>query len=68
MKSYLYVARNTAGTRKEGLTQALTANDVLGWLREQGFTPISVNEIPTAAQKHRTHYHKRIKSADLAAF
>jgi len=68
MKSYLYVARNPAGTRKEGLTQALTANDVLGWLREQGFTPISINEIPTAAQKHRTHYHKRIKSADLAAF
>jgi type IV pilus assembly protein PilC len=41
---------------------------VLSWLREQGFTPISINELPTAAQKHRTHYHRRIKSADLAAF
>jgi type IV pilus assembly protein PilC len=68
MKSYQYVARNSAGVRREGLTQALTANDVLSWLREQGFTPISINELPTAAQKHRTHYHRRIKSADLAAF
>ena len=68
MKSYLYVARNPEGARKEGLTQALGANDVLGWLREQGFTPISINEIPTSAQKRRTRYHKRVKSADLAAF
>jgi general secretion pathway protein F len=68
MKSYQYVARDTEGSRKEGLTQALTANDVLGWLREQGFTPISINEIPLSVQKHRTPYHRRIKSIDLAAF
>jgi type IV pilus assembly protein PilC len=68
MKSYQYVARNSTGVRREGLTQALTANDVLSWLREQGFTPISINEIATAAQKHRIPYHRRIKSADLAAF
>jgi type IV pilus assembly protein PilC len=67
MKSYQYVARDTGGSRKEGLTQALTANDVLGWLREQGFTPISINEIPLALQRRRTSYRKHIKSADLAA-
>ena len=68
MKSYQYVARNSTGVRREGLTQALTANDVLSWLREQGFTPISINEIATAAQKRRMPYHRRIKSADLSAF
>ncbi len=67
MKSYQYVARDTGGSRKEGLTQALTANDVLGWLREQGFTPISINEISIDTKKRRTPYHRRIKSADLAA-
>ena len=68
MKSYVYVARNLEGARKEGLTQASTANDVLGWLREQGLTPISINEIPSPASKRRTASYKRVKSADLAAF
>ncbi|KPJ68266.1 MAG: hypothetical protein AMJ43_00585 [Coxiella sp. DG_40] len=43
MKSYKYIARDLAGARKEGFTQAASSNDVLGWLREQGFTPVSVN-------------------------
>lgn len=68
MKSYIYVARSIEGVRKEGLTQALGANDVLAWLREQGCTPISINEIPASASKRRIVSHKRIKSADLAAF
>jgi len=68
MKSYKYIARDFSGTRKEGLTQAATANDVLGWLRQQGFTPVSVNEISTAVEeKHTVSRRKRIKAADLAA-
>ena len=50
MKNYKYVARDVTGIRKEGLTQAISSTDVLGWLREQGFTPISVNEIPIGAE------------------
>ena len=54
--------------RKEGFLQAAYPNDVLSWLREQGFTPISVNEMSVGAKKtHRTPHRKRIKSADLAA-
>jgi type IV pilus assembly protein PilC len=68
MKNYQYAARTSSGVRKEGIIEAAYANDVLGWLREQGFTPISINEIATAAQKHRIPYHRRIKSADLATF
>jgi len=68
MKSYQYVARDSAGLRSEGLTQAVSANDVLGWLREQGFTPISVNEIAVSVQQAgHAHHRRRIKSADLAA-
>ncbi len=68
MKSYKYIARDFSGTRKEGLTQAAGAQDVLAWLRQQGFTPVSVNEISTRAKdKHRAAKRKRIKSADLSA-
>ena len=68
MKSYRYIARDLAGARRKGLTQAVSSNDVLNWLREQGFTPISINEISGhAAQSWRTIHQKRIKSADLAA-
>jgi len=68
MKNYKYVARDVTGIRKEGLTQAISSTDVLGWLREQGFTPISVNEITLGAEHgEKMVLRKRIKSADLAA-
>lgn len=68
MRNYRYVARNVGGSRKEGLTQAISSNDVLSWLREQGFTPISVNEITIGTEQTESSSHRgRIKSADLAA-
>jgi len=68
MKSYKYIARDLAGARKEGFTQAASSNDVLGWLREQGFTPVSVNEVSERITKsNQTTARKRVKSASLAA-
>ena len=70
MKSYGYVARDLAGVQKKGFTQAVSSNEVLNWLREQGFTPISVKEAAASqvAKKPRQRgRRKRIKSADLAA-
>ena len=68
MSNYKYVARDVKGIRKEGLTEATSSNDVLGWLREQGFTPVSVSEISVGGkQAEKKSPHKRIKSADLAA-
>ena len=68
MRSYRYVARDDTGSRREGQTQAISSNDVLGWLREQGCTPISVNEITIRTELAQTSSHRgRIKSADLAA-
>ena len=69
MKSFKYIARDSSGARKEGFSQAACPSDVLAYLREQGFTPVSVNEISSGAkQTHRTAHRKRIKSSDLAAF
>lgn len=68
MNSYKYIARNLSGERKEGLRQAVCPNDVLGWLREQGFTPVTIEEIAERVKKRRQTFRgKRIKSADLAA-
>jgi len=69
MKNYRYLARDVSGARREGLTRAVSSTDVLSWLREQGFTPISVSEVTIAAEMGRPKGRGgRIKSADLAAF
>jgi type IV pilus assembly protein PilC len=69
MKSYKYIARDLSGVRREGLRQANCSNDVLSYLREQGFTPVSVTELCRSTDNKAKHVavRKRIKSADLAA-
>jgi type IV pilus assembly protein PilC len=68
MKNYKYIARDSSGQRKEGFKEAASSNDLLGWLREQGFTPVSVNEMSVGAKKTRRTIHRtRIKAADLAS-
>jgi len=68
MKSYKYIARDSSGTQKKGLVQAASSTDVLSHLREQGLTPISIDETSAGVPKsRRVKLPKRIKSADLAA-
>ncbi|MHC4395168.1 MAG: type II secretion system F family protein [Planctomycetota bacterium] len=69
MKNYKYIVRDSSGQRKEGSKQAASSNDVLAYLREQGFIPISVSEIVTTKAKktQKGSRKKRIKSAELAA-
>jgi len=68
MKTFKYSGCDTSGSRKEGLTQANSPNDVIGWLRERGLTPVSVQEIVEAVkQAPKKQKRGRIKSADIAA-
>ncbi len=68
MKNYSYIARDGTGVRKQGFLQAISSNDVLNWLREQDFTPVSVSEIATTTKKKKVKSRrKRIKSSELAA-
>ncbi len=69
MSTYKYIARDVAGQRKEGVRQAASTGDVLSWLREQGYTPVSVDALQEVVKRQRTPRgrRKRIKSADLAA-
>lgn len=68
MKSFKYSACDSSGMRKEGLTQAESANDVIAWLHEHGYTPVNVQEVLQGGQETRRKTgRKRIKSADVAA-
>jgi len=69
MSSYAYVARDMSGARKQGQRQAACSTAVVGWLREQGLTPVEVSEISEEARQSRPRLRgKRVRSADLAAF
>ncbi len=69
-KRFKYVARDFTGKKKEDFKRASSSNEVIGWLREQGFTPISVTEMQSTQKKVRAQRggrKKRINSGDLAA-
>jgi len=67
MKGFKYIARDAEGQRKEGLRRAYSSDDIANYLRDQGFTPISIIEASTGVkEKHFTRVRK-IKSAELAA-
>jgi type IV pilus assembly protein PilC len=68
MKTFKYTGCDSVGSRKEGLTQANSANDIIAWLRERGLTPVCVQEIVEAVkQVPKKQRRRRIKSADVAA-
>ena len=68
MITYRYIARDFTGEVKEGLTKAMSETDVLGWLREQGCTPVSVDVVSTGiSRRGRLSPVRRIRSAELAA-
>ena len=68
MITFKYVARDYSGQIKEGMTKAASETDVLGWLQEQGCTPISVDMVALSTRK-KLHIpiFQRIRSAELAA-
>ncbi len=68
MKTFKYSACDATGSRKEGLTQANSPNDVISWLRERGLTPVSIQEIVEAVKRGPKKQRRgRIKSGDVAA-
>jgi type IV pilus assembly protein PilC len=53
---------------KEGLTSAACETDVLGWLREQGCTPVSVDVIDSGVKtRWRIPLLQRVRASELAA-
>jgi len=68
MITYRYVALDYTGKMKEGLTSAACETDVLGWLREQGCTPVSVDVIDSGVKtRWRIPLLQRVRASELAA-
>lgn len=68
MITYRYVALDYTGKMKEGLTSAACETDVLGWLREQGCTPVSVDVVSSGVKRGwRIPLLQRVRSSELAA-
>jgi type IV pilus assembly protein PilC len=68
MQVFKYIVRSSSGERKEGIRQAASSSDVINWLREQKFVPISVEEISAGPRKRKRKPHRKgVKSSDLSA-
>jgi type IV pilus assembly protein PilC len=68
MITYRYVALDYTGKMKEGLTNAACETDVLGWLREQGCTPVSVDLVDSGVKRSwRIPLFQRVRASELAA-
>ncbi|MBN2589339.1 MAG: type II secretion system F family protein [Sedimentisphaerales bacterium] len=68
MITFRYVARDNTGELTEGITRAATETEVLGWLRDQGCTPVTVETLDVGVKK-KLHlpFYQRITSGELAA-
>lgn len=68
MITFKYVARDYSGEIKEGVTKAASETEVLGWLRDQGCTPVTVETLSIGAKpKMHVPFFQRVTSAELAA-
>ncbi len=69
IRNFKFFARDLTGEAKEGLKRAFSSNDVIGWLRDQGLTPVTVVEIEEKKEvsEAKRAGQKTIKSGELAA-
>jgi len=68
MKSFTYIARDAAGTRREGMLAANSANEALEILHTRQLTPVGVYETLARGRKKRKVARRgRVRAADLGA-
>src|SRR4030042_1109251 len=67
MATFRYIARNLAGAEITGVLQGDTRSEVMLWLGEKSYTPVSLEEVAVAAGKKGAH-RLRIRSSDMASF
>jgi len=67
MKSYTFVARDTGGSRRDGMLAANSSNEALEILRHRQLTPIGLQETLAKGVKDHKVARRHVKSADLGA-
>ncbi len=68
MATFKYTAMDTAGDQVTGVLQGDTRNEILVWLREKSFTPISLEEVVASVEKKKGRRRFHIRSHDMASF
>jgi type II secretory pathway component PulF len=68
MATFRYIARSVSGAEISGVLQGDTRNEVLLWLRQRSFTPVSLEEVALVTGKKRGARRLRIRSSDMASF
>src|SRR4030042_974711 len=68
MKSFTYIARDAAGSRREGMLAANSSHEAMEILHQRQLTPIQIEEtLAKGRRKHRPARRGRVKAADLGA-
>jgi type IV pilus assembly protein PilC len=67
MASFMYVARDTGGLRREGVVQAANPGEAVEVLHQRGLTPTSIGETLSQVRAARQASRRRVTSAELAA-
>ncbi|MHC4636670.1 MAG: type II secretion system F family protein, partial [Planctomycetota bacterium] len=68
MAGYKYIARDIAGSRREGEIEAGSTMDVLSFLQERDWTPVSIGQVAAEIKKKKGVLGpRRIWSSDLSA-
>jgi type II secretory pathway component PulF len=69
MGTFRYTAMDAAGEQVTGVLQGDTRNEILVWLREKSFTPISLEEVSViSAEQKRGRRRLHVRSHDMASF
>jgi type IV pilus assembly protein PilC len=70
MATFRYIARTDTGAEVTGVLQGDSRTEILLWLREKCFTPVSLQEVAmaTGEKKRKGRHRLRIRSHDMASF
>ena len=68
MKEFKYIVRDESGLRHEGTRKAVCQHDVLMWARDNGYIPISVDEVGLIRKKKRRRAGFKASTADIGNF
>ena len=68
MKEFKYTVRDETGLRHEGTRKAVCQHDVLMWVRDNNFIPITIEELGLTKKKRQRRKHGRVSSVNIANF
>jgi len=66
--TYTYTARDVAGIEVRGVLQADSQQDILTWLKDKSYMPLSIEAVTVPKGKAKGAWRLGIRSEDMASF